>query len=457
MLIEKVVTSYIIGNNKKIKINSKEIKKNDIFLALQGKNFHGNKFINDSFKSGAKFCITDKIPKSKTNIENILIVKDIFNFLKKISKTKRKLFKGKVIGITGSAGKTTLKETLFFFLKKKFKTSVSVKSYNNILGVLITILNMDLKSKFAIFELGTNNFGEIRNIVSIVKPSQIFITNIQSTHLENFKNKINISKEKSDIFKLKYNSNAQILYLSNTNAAENNILKLAKKEKIKKIITFGNFNSENFIKKIIQNNKFYKIDLSIDNKIIKINSKQKEIHRLNNLLFVFSFFIQNNISIDIIKKNNQKLTPFVGRGKIHNLKINKLKLKLIDESYNANPETMQQTIKNFSDLETNKTKKIIILGDMNELGVYSIKYHYEVLICIEKLSFNKVILCGELFKSAVKKLVNPKNKFIYKQNSKQLLNYVKNKIHNNAIIMIKCSNATEVNKFANILLNKSGS
>ena len=142
MLREKLITSYIISSNKKIKNNSKEIKKNDIFIALKGKTFHGNKFINESFKNGAKYCITDKIHKSNKNIENVLIVKNIFDYLKKISKKKRKLFKGKVIGITGSAGKTTLKEALFFFLKKKFKTSVSIKSYNNILGVIISILNI---------------------------------------------------------------------------------------------------------------------------------------------------------------------------------------------------------------------------------------------------------------------------------------------------------------------------
>ncbi len=116
---------------------------------------------------------------------------------------------------------------------------------------------------------------------------------------------------------------------------------------------------------------------------------------------------------------------------------------------------MKQSIKYFNDLNENKKNKIIILGNMNELGLLSIKYHYQVLQHIEKFIFFKVILCGEIFKSAIKKLVNPKNKFVYKQNSNQLFNYVGSKIHNNAIIMIKCSNNTEVNKFANMLLKKN--
>ncbi len=455
MLIKKEIIYYILHNSQKIKINSNEVKKNDVFLALKGTKYHGNKFIDSSFNNGAKYCITEKIPKSKKNINKILIVNNIDNFLKKISITKRKLFKGKVIGITGSAGKTTLKETLYFFLKKKFKTSVSIKSYNNILGVMISILNMDSSSKFAIFELGTNNFGEIRNLVKLVKPSQVFITNIQSTHLENFKTKENISKEKSDIFKFKYNPNAEILFLFNTNLYEKNIFKIAKIQRLKKIISFGSISSQNYLKKIVKKNNFYEIEFFINKKIIKINTKENVIHKLHNLLFVLAFFKENKININIIKKNYEKLKPVIGRGKIHNLKINKVKLKLIDESYNANPETMKQSIEYFSNLEINSINKIIIIGNMNELGLNSLNYHYEVLKFIEKFSFYKVILCGEIFKSAIKKIVNPKNKFIYKQNSKKLLQYVNDQIHNKAIIMIKCSNATEVNKFANILINKN--
>ena len=107
----------------------------------------------------------------------------LWNSLNFLAKITRENTAAKILGITGSAGKTSLKETLCFFLKKRYKTSASKKSYNNFLGILITLLNLNLKSKFAIFEIGTSNFGEIRKLTSIVKPSHVFITNIQSTHL----------------------------------------------------------------------------------------------------------------------------------------------------------------------------------------------------------------------------------------------------------------------------------
>ena len=178
MDLKKIVIKYIINSYSKIKINSNDIVKNDIFLALQGDRFHGNEYITEAIKSGAKYCITDKeiiLPKNKNNI---LLVDDCLFFLKELSIIKRELYEGKVIGLTGSAGKTTLKENLSFYLKKIFKVSASIKSYNNNLGVMISILNMDLKSKFSIFEMGTNDFGEIRSLTDLVKPSQIIITNI---------------------------------------------------------------------------------------------------------------------------------------------------------------------------------------------------------------------------------------------------------------------------------------
>ena len=232
MELNDKIKKYIFNNSNKIKINSKDIKKDDIFLALNGKKYHGNKFLVDAFKFGAKYCITDKKYTESKKKENILFVENIYSYLKNISVQKRSLFNGEVIGITGSAGKTSLKEYLSFFLKKKYKVSASIKSYNNNLGVMISILNMNINSNFAIFEIGTNNFNEIRDLTKLVMPSQIFITNILSTHLENFKNKKNIAIEKSDIFKKKYNPNAKRLFFHMNSKEEKIINSIAKREKL---------------------------------------------------------------------------------------------------------------------------------------------------------------------------------------------------------------------------------
>ena len=363
------IKKYIFNNSNKIKINSKDIKKNDIFLALNGKKYHGNKFLFDAFKFGAKYCITDKKYKNSKKKENILFVENIYSYLKNISVQKRSLFNGEVIGITGSAGKTSLKEYLSFFLKKKYKVSASIKSYNNNLGVMISILNMNINSNFAIFEIGTNNFNEIRDLTKLVMPSQIFITNILSTHLENFKNKKNIAIEKSDIFKKKYNPNAQRLFFHMNSKEEKIINSIAKSEKLTNVIKIGKIGLDGYINTIKDYKSKYKIGLKILNKKFLLILDQYDNSQINNLIFVLAFCILNKINTNVIFKQKIKLPKIDGRGAIYKIKINNINIQLIDQSYNANPETMIQSIRNFSKINNKKYQTILILGEMNELGL----------------------------------------------------------------------------------------
>jgi len=449
MNIEEKIIEYILNKYEKIKINSKEIKKGDIFLALKGKNFHGNKYIDESIKNGAKYCITDKKTKSKN--KNILIIKNTLFFLEKIAKIKRSYYKGNIIGVTGSAGKTTLKENLSFFLKKNFKISKSIKSYNNLLGVLISILNLNLKSKYAIFEIGTNNFGEIAKLTFLIKPKQIFITNIQSTHLMNFKNKKNIAIEKSNIFFKKYNSESKILYLINQSSEEELINKYAIKEKIK-VIKVGERYSKIYLKTVERKKNYFLLLFFLKNKFYTLKTKHYFSHQIKNLLFCLCFFVENKIDTKVIFKYYDRLPAVEGRGKIHNLTINNSKIKFIDETYNANPDTMIQCIKYFDEIKYNKYEKILILGDMNELGNQSIHLHLKIIEFLSNYKFHNVILCGKFFKSAVNKLKKNNMNYIILTSKKNLYNHVNKYFHKKAIIMAKCSNNTEVNRFAKKLI-----
>ena len=451
------IKKYIINSSNKIKINSKDIKKNDVFLALEGSKYHGNKYINDALNAGAKYCITDKELKLLKSSKKILLVKNIQKLLINLSEKKRSSYNGQVVGITGSAGKTSLKEYLKFFLGKKFKVSASIKSYNNNLGVMISVLNMNLKSDYAIFEIGTNNFFEIRELTKLVKPSQIFITNILSTHLENFKNKRNIAIEKSDIFRKKYNPLAEILYFQKKSKEEDLIYHIAKKEKLKKIIKIGKKEDKCYIKKVKKFQSKHDITLKIFNKNYIITLDEYEEKTIMNLIFVLAFFILNKINTKIIINNNYKLPKVEGRGSIHNFLLNNFKVKLIDQSYNANPETMVESIKNFSIIKNDKRDKFLILGNMNELGLKSHDLHIKVIKEIENYQFDEVILSGDFFKKALSMFSKLKNNYVYKNSSQNIMSYLNKNLHKNAIIMAKCSNITEVNKFVKLLkLKKEG-
>ena len=146
-----------------------------------------------------------------------------------------------------------------------------------------------------------------------------------------------------------------------------------------------------------------------------------------------------------------------GRGSIHNIPFNGLPIRLIDHSYNANPETMLQSIINFSLIYKLNTNKILILGDMNELGLKSVAFHFSIIKEVENHLFYKVILSGNFFKKALSMFKELKNKYVYRATSQSMMSYLNKNIPKNAIIMAKSSNKTEVNKFIKLLKkNKEG-
>ena len=452
--LDKIIEDYLIRNEKKLKINSNDILSGDVFIALQGRNIHGNKYIKDVLANGAKYVITDQNTGSFINKNNVLIVNDALLFLLRIANKKRNNFRGKVIGITGSVGKTSVKENLKFLLSFESKVSASIKSYNNYLGVLISLINMDNFSDFAIFEIGTNNFQEIGKLTSIIMPQQVIVTNIFPTHLESLKSTRNIAIEKSDIFNLKYNSEIELLILPNSNSDELFLYDQAKKMKISKILTVGkktnsNYhiqeinktNKKNIIIKVNKNKESYKIDFDTD-----------YYHQIHNAIICLSIFEHNNLPLKTFYKKVKSIPKIEGRGLMNEVAIDDKKIFFIDESYNASPVTMKICIDYFYELELQNTqKKYIILGEMNELGKLSKMYHQDVIKQILHYKFENVILCGNLFKSLLKRMKTDTDQINCLLDENEIMQFLKKNIHNNDIILIKGSNSTKVNKLANML------
>ena len=282
-------------------------------------------------------------------------------------------------------------------------------------------------------------------------PSQIFITNILSTHLENFKNKKNIAIEKSDIFKKKYNPNAKRLFFHMNSKEEKIINSIAKREKLTTVIKIGKVGLDGYINTIKDYKSKHKIGLKILNKKFLFILEKYENYQINNLIFVLAFCIINKINTNFIFQKKIKFPKIDGRGAIYKIKINNINIQLIDQSYNANPETMLQSIRNFSKIKNKRYQTILILGEMNELGLDELKFHCLVIKEITQHVFDNVILSGDLFKKALKMFPSFKNKFIYKSTSKGIMSYLEKNLHKKAMIMTKCSNATEVNKFVTLL------
>ncbi len=435
-------------NFNKACINSKEIKKNDIFFAIKGRKNDGNKFINQALNKNASYAIVNKIDK-KNNVKRQLKVKDTLKFLTESSKVFRENIDTKIIAITGSCGKTTLKDLLGSSLKKLYKVSISSKSYNNKYGVPLSLFNLNQGDHFGVLEIGMDKKGEIDYLSKIVQPDVSVITNISYAHAKNFKNLKQIALAKSEIIDNTKDDGFVVLN------ADDNFFNLHKKIAEKKNLKVLSFS----IKNRISNVKLLDIQ--------KVNKKFKANIRINN--FKTHFLISNNfesnilnilasltvmsIFFDISKINKNIFTDFKtpnGRGDISEIKYKNKKFNLIDESYNSNPLSLKSAILNFDKIDSKKSKKYLLLGDMLELGKHSKKLHKSISKIINHTKINKVFVKGKKVLSVFNSISKSKKGRIL-TNDTQIIDLIKNGLDNNDYLMVKASNATGFNKIINNL------
>ena len=430
------------------RISSKEVKKNDIFFAIKGKKNDGNKFVLQSFKKRASLAVVNKIQKnSKTKYQ--IKVKNSLKFLTDSSKIYRKNINTKIIAITGSCGKTTLKELLVKSLKKISKVSFSPKSYNNKYGVPLSLFNLNQNNEYGVLEVGMDKKGEIDYLSKIIQPDVSVITNINYAHAKNFKNINHIALAKSEIIN---NTKTNGFVVLN---ADDNFFKFHKKLVHKKnlqVISFGINNQKADIKLI---------NIKREGKKFKVNIKVNKINRSflvsndfqNNIYNILASLAVMSIYINILKLNKNIFANFKipqGRGDISKIKINNKNLNLIDESYNSNPLSLKSAIINYDKIESNKSKKYLLIGDMLELGNHSKKLHESIVPIINQTKIDKVFVKGDKVSFIFNKIAKLKKGRIL-NNKSQIIEMIRNDLSNNDYLMIKASNATGFNKIVNEL------
>ncbi|MDC1463783.1 bifunctional UDP-N-acetylmuramoyl-L-alanyl-D-glutamate--2,6-diaminopimelate ligase MurE/UDP-N-acetylmuramoyl-tripeptide--D-alanyl-D-alanine ligase MurF [Alphaproteobacteria bacterium] len=436
--------------NPKIKINnasinSKTINKNDIFFAIKGNNKDGNLYVNEAFQNGASLVIANNQRKSKKKI----VVDDTLQLLTEASSKLRENLSSKIISITGSCGKTSLKELLGKTLSKISNITYSPKSFNNKFGVPLSLFNLGENDKFGIFEIGMDRKGEIDYLSKIIKPDVGVITNISYAHIKNFKNIHQVALAKSEIINnIKKNG---YLVLNQDDNFYNLHKKIAKKKNIN-ILTFSlkNNSADIFLKKIIKEKSKYKIFLNINKKQTYFYVRSIFENNLKNLLAAIAII---SIFKDIQKLDKNIFFDFViikGRGDITKVKLNKKNIYIVDESYNSNPLSLKSAIKNFDELKIDNSKKKLILGDMLQLGSYSKKLHLEAGKDINKTSLKNINVVGKHILHTYKNLDKHRRGVILKDKSK-IIDLIKNDLNNNDYLMIKGSNSTGLNNLVNKL------
>ena len=438
-IIKQIIKNLNVNDFHGISIDSRNIIKDNLFLTIKGKNNDGIKFIPQAIKKGAKYIVTRK--KNIQSYKNKIIkVHDEIKFLNNFASKKRKMSKSKICAVTGSAGKTSLKNLLRNLLQNYGETFSSPKSFNNHLGVPLSLSQLKTNHKYAIFEVGMSKIGEINSLSKLIKPHIGIITNIGEAHIENFKNINGIARAKGEIIN---NIKKKGYLIINRDDKFFNYLKKKGENKKLNIISFGmSKKSDVFPLTLSKNKKKHIYKIKVMNKILTIENRNLNIYNILATLTVLKI-----LDLDLHKIENffKYYEPTEGRGKIHKIKRYKKLFKLIDESYNANPLSVKNAIQNFNSIKKDGFKKYLLLGDMLELGNKSENLHRNLAKNINNSDIDKVFVKGNKTLDTFRCLLKNKRGNIFQQEEDVDLTF-NNIIANNDYLMIKGSNATGLNK-----------
>ncbi len=444
-----------ISNNLVIKnvcIDSKIIKKNDVFFAIRGKKNDGNRFVSEAFKKKSSLAIVNRINKSYPLLKQVK-VKNTLSFLSNCSSIFRENINAKIISITGSCGKTTLKEMIGLTLKKISKTTYSPKSFNNRYGVPLSLFNLKQKDRYGVFEVGMDKKGEIDCLTKIIKPDLGIITNISYAHSKNFASINQIADAKAEIMN---NIKSRGTVVLNMDDKFYSYLKNVALNKKLKVISFGIKNKSSMIKliKFKKIHNKYELLISINKKVISFYSNNNNNNNIYNILATIASL---NLYIDIKKLKKDIFLNFKtpnGRGDISKIKLRNKKFFLVDESYNSNPLSLKTALDNFEKIDSKNSRKYLILGDMLELGKHSIKQHKLISKILNKTSINKVYVIGKDIKETFKGL-NPNKRATILDNKFDIIDLINKNLNNNDYLMIKGSNSTGLHKITKNLKQRS--
>ena len=429
-----------------ISIDSRTIKEGDLYIAIKGDKYDGHDFINSAITKGASgVIVSDK--KLALKISGLL-VKDTKIALKNIAQFSRNRFTGKVIAITGSSGKTSTKHILATSLKEFGKTHFTQGNNNNRIGVSLTLSRLPKEYAFCVLELGMNHAGEIKELALISKPHIGLITNVSSSHIENFNSEKEIASAKSEIF---IGLNANGVAIINADNVWCDYLKEKAKKHTTNIKLYGHTKkSSQKIKKII--------DEKDGSTILLENNRPWHLKYMSsiqalNAVGALAVIEELRLSQETAKKTIADIKPLSGRGHkiVINFKNNQESL-LIDDSYNANPDSMYASLCNLYKIKSKllNYETVLIIGDMLELGKKAKLKHLELIPILKKINPNLLITVGSFTQLISKKLKIKSYSYLTVD---EVLSKIKDRVKPNQLILIKGSNGTNLWKLVKVLQN----
>ncbi len=438
-----------------IAIDSRSVQKGEAFFAIKGDVFDGHDFASAAMANGAALLVVSesKLPAMGRLTVPMIVVPDVLKGLEQLGIAARKRSQAQIIAVTGSAGKTTTKEALRHVLSAVGKVHASTASFNNHWGVPLTLARMPLDTEFGVFEIGMNHPNEIRPLVKMVRPHIAIITIIAAAHLGHFKNLDEIAKAKAEIFEGVVEDGYAIINRDDVRFRK--LAHMAEAAGVKNIYGFGENQRSNF--KLVK----YKpmadcscITARIDGTDVAVKIGAPGRHIVQNALAVLGAAWLAGADRTKVALAFASLAAEKGRGQQHKLKLKGGTFTLIDESYNANPASMEAALSLAASFPLEgQGRRIAVLGDMLELGKHSQKLHEDLAKPIADAKINKLFLGGtEML--ALKEALPVELDAEYRQSVDELKALVAGAIRPDDVVVVKSSNGIGFSKLVEHLLKQ---
>ena len=381
MNIKKLHQLFINSNG--ICTDTRMLKTNSLFFALKGENFNGNKYAMQSIDEGCSYAVVDE--EQYVLGDNYIFVDSVLKTLQALAKYHREQFNIPIIGITGSNGKTTTKELIGQVLGEKYNVLITQGNFNNHLGVPFTLLNLTDHHDIAIIEMGANKPGDIKELVDIALPTHGLITNIGTAHIEGFGSLQGVINTKTEMYEFVKKNNGKLFVNSNDE------LLMGLKPYVE-TITYG-FKNAAVNGELIELTPYVNFKWStkdFQSRVLKTNLVGA--YNLTNFLTAISVGVEFNVDLNDICNAIEEYKPTNNRSQVTNTERN----TLIVDCYNANPTSMKAAIESFEMIDSKD--KLLILGDMLELGHISNEAHKNIINVLIERNLNAILVGVEFSK-----------------------------------------------------------
>lgn len=432
MSIQELYSIYLAHPN--ICTDTRKITQGCLFFALRGENFDANTFAAQAIESGAAYAVIDN-PKYKAG-EKLILVDDALITLQQLATYHRQQLKIPFIGLTGSNGKTTTKELINSVLSEKFKTLATKGNLNNHIGVPLTLLEISNDVELAIIEMGANHQKEIEMLSQISQPNFGLITNIGKAHLEGFGGIDGVKIGKGELYDF-LQAHSGTVFINEDSPA---LTEMASNRKFKKTISYGTSNSSKIKGELIDNNPYLKIKWTANSETHEVQSQLTGIYNFENILAAIAIGLEFGLSAKEVNKGISNYAPKNNRSQITKTEKN----TIIGDYYNANPSSMVLAIDNISKLEA--PKKVLILGDMFEIGETAAEEHLAIVQKASSYNFDQLVFIGKEFN---KQSLNGRGLFF--KETTAAFEYLKANPITDALVLVKGSRSMKLEKLVELL------